>query len=159
MRKLTIVAGLLLILVVANVAVFEKEGILETGRRVVLELGKRDPRSLMQGDYMRLTYDAASALRDMEDLPPSGTVIMKDDANGVGRFVRVDDGSALADGEYRIRYTRIRWGYRLGPDAFFFEEGTGTRYRRARYGEFRASEDGAVVLRALLDENRERLGD
>lgn len=159
MRKLTILAGLLLILVVANAAVLKKEGILGNGRMVVLELGKRDPRSLMQGDYMRLTYDAASDLRDIEDLPPSGTVIMKDDADGVGRFVRVDDGSALADGEYRIRYTRMRWGYRLGPDAFFFEEGTGARYRRARYGEFRVDENGSVVLRALLDENKERLGD
>jgi hypothetical protein len=40
----------------------------------------------------------------------------------------------------------------IGPDAFFFEEGTGDQYESARYGEFRLQEDGSTLLVGLRDE-------
>nr|WP_218185658.1 GDYXXLXY domain-containing protein [Salidesulfovibrio brasiliensis] len=84
---------------------------------------------------------------------------MKNDADGVGRMVRVDDGTPLAGDEYRIRYRRDSRSYRLGPDAFFFEEGSAHVYNRAEYGEFRAADDGSVVLVRLLDADGKPLGD
>lgn len=158
MRKLLVFLGLTIIVAVAVMAVVRKERLIESGRRVVLELGPRDPRSLMQGDYMRLTYDAASALREIDELPHEGAVVMKDDADGVGRMVRVDDGSTLAEGEYRIRYRRDHRSYRLGPDAFFFEEGRAGEFSGAEYGEFRVADDGSVVLVRLLDAEGNPLG-
>nr|WP_218185657.1 GDYXXLXY domain-containing protein [Salidesulfovibrio brasiliensis] len=71
MRKGIVFVGLAIIIAVAASAVVQKERVIESGRRVVLELGPRDPRSLMQGDYMRLTYDVASTLREIDDLPPA----------------------------------------------------------------------------------------
>ena len=40
----------------------------------------------------------------------------------------------------------------LGTNAYFFEEGTGARYARARYGEFRVDpSSGEAVLVGLRD--------
>src|SRR5690606_10833586 len=52
-----LLAGLLLILAVVNVGIWQRERILATGRTVVLALAPVDPRSLMQGDYMALRFE------------------------------------------------------------------------------------------------------
>ncbi len=44
------------ILAVMNTAIWQKEQILAEGETVYLKLAPVDPRSLMQGDYMRLRY-------------------------------------------------------------------------------------------------------
>jgi uncharacterized membrane-anchored protein len=70
-----------------------------------------------------------------------------------GRF---DDGAPLAPGEVRLRY-RWRDGQKFATNAFFFEEGTAPRYARARYGEFRVSDDGDMILTGLRGEDRRPL--
>jgi uncharacterized membrane-anchored protein len=44
---------------------------------------------------------------------------------------------------------------RLASDAFFFEEGQGQTYQRARFGELRVADDGSAVLVGLRDEQHE----
>ena len=46
----------------------------------------------------------------------------------------------------------------IGPDAYFFEEGTGEQYEAARYGEFRLQESGKALLVGLRDEQLKPLG-
>ena len=58
-----------------------------------------------------------------------------------------------------LLYTSQRDGqWFIGPDAFFFEEGTGDQYESARYGEFRLQEDGSTLLVGLRDEAFTPLG-
>src|SRR5690606_17083111 len=59
-RRGGLVAGLLIVLAAANMGIHGREQILAEGRRVVLELAPVDPRSLMQGDYMRLNFEVAN---------------------------------------------------------------------------------------------------
>ena len=54
-----IVAGLVLVLGLANYNIWSKERILSEGKAVVLALAPVDPRSLMQGDYMSLDFQVA----------------------------------------------------------------------------------------------------
>ena len=58
MNKLNLLLGgnLVLVLGVVNWITQDKEDLLQNGRVVLLEVGKYDPRSLMQGDYMALRY-------------------------------------------------------------------------------------------------------
>lgn len=49
-----------------------------------------------------------------------------------------------------------RW--RIGNDAYFFQDGTDQVYNRAKHGEYRTDAAGESVLVALRDENFERLG-
>ena len=47
---------------------------------------------------------------------------------------------------------------RIGPDAFFFPEGTAERYEAAAWGEFRVADDGSALLTGLRDARLEPLG-
>jgi len=138
-RWMIAVAGLALVLVLANWDIAQKRAVIAAGQVVLLELRPVDPRSLMQGDYMRLGLAEAAmpSTTVIEDLPYRGAVILTLDENRVGRFARVDDGSPLNDGELRVQYRRHEeWGLgRLdyGAQSFFFQEGDADRYARARY--------------------------
>lgn len=127
-----------------------REQIARTGTPVLLELAPADPRSLMQGDYMTLRYAEVQRFRVAEETA-DGNVVVELDHRGVGRFVRFDDGAALADGQLRLRYRKRRWNVRIGAESFFFEEGQGARYQSARFGELRVSPSGEVVLVGLRD--------
>src|SRR5690606_16735816 len=50
-------ASLLGVLVVANGGIWQKEQLIRDGRPVFVELAPVDPRSLMQGDFMRLNFN------------------------------------------------------------------------------------------------------
>ncbi|MDH3321153.1 MAG: GDYXXLXY domain-containing protein [Betaproteobacteria bacterium] len=160
MRKaLAILAGLA-VLGAANWTIYERERHLAQGAVVLLELAPLDPRSLMQGDYMALRFkvevDAFGSTRK-EDLA-DGRIVVRQDERGVAAFVRRDAGEPLAANELRLRY-RVRAGrVKFATNAFFFQEGHARRYERARYGEFRASPSGELLLTHLRGEDLERLG-
>ena len=157
-RIVVALAGLALVLGAVNLSIAEKEDTLANGRLVLLALRPLDPRSLMQGDFMRLRYadtvfpDKATA----ETMPLRGTVILKLDENGVASFARADDGSELQEGETRMHYKLKVFGteLRYGAESFFFQEGDANLYDNARYGVLRVDDAGASVLVGLADENR-----
>jgi uncharacterized membrane-anchored protein len=51
-----VIAGLVLVLGVANYDIWQKQQVVENGQQILLELRPVDPRSLIQGDFMRLRY-------------------------------------------------------------------------------------------------------
>ena len=160
MRKwLAVLAGVA-VLGVANWSIYQRERHLAEASVVLLPLAPVDPRSLMQGDYMalrfRLEVDAFGRGRhgDLED----GLLVVKVDERGVGSFVRRDGGEPLAADERRLRY-RVRDGrVKFATNAFFFQEGHARYYAPARYGEFRVSNAGELLLTHLRGEDLERLG-
>ena len=158
MRKAIVALAALAILAAVNVTIASRETILASGRVVLLELAPVDPRSLMQGDYMALRFrlgnDAFGSARGAH--PADGHVVVAIDAEGVGKFARIDDGSPLRAGEARLRY-RWRDGPRFGTNAYFFEEGEASRYAGARYGEFRVSDNGEAILTGLRGASRNPL--
>ena len=50
---------------------------------------------------------------------------------------------------YRTAYGRVE----IRPDSFFFQEGRGEEFSKARYAEFKCDASGRSLLTALLDEN------
>ncbi|AGC47536.1 hypothetical protein MYSTI_06263 [Myxococcus stipitatus DSM 14675] len=150
--------GLAMTLLVPLGLVLQKEHVLSTGQSVLLELAPRDPRSLMQGDYMVLDYDLTRNIQD-DAAPSSGLLVLTLDENGVGRFVRMDSPDVpLAPGEFKLRYRRREGFIRLGAESFFFQEGHAERYERARYAELRTTSSGSSVLVGLRDANRQPMG-
>ena len=139
-------------LVVVNSMIVGKERTIAEGQCVLLKLAPVDPRSLMQGDYMILRYLIARSPRP-EDLEASGKIVLQLDENNVGNFVRIDDGSPLGKNEILLGY-RKRKGMRIGAEAYFFEEGTGSTYQNADYGELKVTENGDSVLIGLRDKDR-----
>lgn len=147
-----------------NYSIAGKERQLESGRVVYLELAPVDPRSLMQGDYMALRFQIANAAQPAlrgahtpEWLTADGRLVATLDANSVGTYRRLDDGSPLGADEVLMRY-RVRDGVmKFATNAFFFKEGTASRYLQARYGEFRVSPSGDLLLTGLRDKDLQPL--
>jgi uncharacterized membrane-anchored protein len=159
-RLIVLGAMTAIILTVINIEIASKERIVRDGTTVLLQLAPRDPRSLLQGDYMALRYSMAGAVaRAAESAQVSdGRAVITLQENGEARFVRIDQGQALQQGEYLLQFRKRGESVRLASDAFFFEEGEWDTYSGARFGEVRVNRSGAAVLTGLRDGYGERLG-
>lgn len=138
--------GAVLVLAGINYSIYAKEQIKRHGEVIYLELAPVDPRSLMQGDYMALRFAVAAeiARRHVRD----NFVSLQLDSSRVARIS--DLGSS--PGTLRLHY-RMRNGQAwIGTNAYFFEEGSASRFTPARFGKFRVDpRSGEAVLVALCD--------
>ncbi len=160
MRKTIALAAGLVLLGVVNWGVWQRERLLTEGRVVLLRLAPVDPRSLMQGDYMRLNFEVATQAFPFSrrDSLADGHIVVALDGQGVGHFRRFADGRPLAPGEAALRY-RVRAGQpNFATNAYFFEEGQGAAFAEAAYGEFRVGGDGEMILTGLRDSGLRPLG-
>lgn len=138
------------VLAVANIGILQKEQLIAHGEPVLVELAPVDPRSLMQGDYMRLEFRLPPAVQSH----PAGRrprVVATRDARGVATLLRLHDGTPLAAGELLIELTPKSGRWILVTDAWYFEEGQAARWEKAKYGEFRVRADGQALLVGLRD--------
>ena len=153
--------GLVMVLGYTAWFVAEKEQILAEGQLVLFELAPVDPRSLLQGDVMRLRYAIGDHL-EREELPAWGYLVFRRDPDGVATFQRIQsEPSPLKAEEGVIQFRRRRAGgirngtVKLGMESYFFEEGAGEKFAAARYGGMRIDGKGRAVLIGLYDEQRE----
>jgi uncharacterized membrane-anchored protein len=153
---------LVVVLLLVNGSIASKERHLATGSIVYLALAPKDPRSLMQGDYMALRFTMSGEVyanlpkksegRWHRDVDASdGFAVVALDDRGVGTFRGIYTNQPLAGNERLMRY-RIRWGeVKFATNAFFFQEGQGSVYDAARFGQFRVDGKGELLLTALAD--------
>jgi uncharacterized membrane-anchored protein len=153
-KWIIILVNCLLLLFFFNRSVVHKELVLSNGRLVLLELAPVDPRSLMQGDYMRLRYAIANDIRT-DSIAKRGYYIVELSADSIARLVRLQQKiSPLNTSEIAIRYNATDWSISIGAESFFFQEGEADKYAEAKYGGLRVSDDGESVLIGLYDEAR-----
>ena len=159
-RQLALLLSGLAILAGINATVWRYEHAMSSGEVVLLRLAPVDPRSLMQGDYMRLNYEIARELtsRDARDSKGSDTLVIRLDAHQVATLVADGKPDRLASDERLLQVHQSERQWQIGPDAYFFEEGTGDQYQAARYGEFRLQADGKTLLVGLRDEAYQPIG-
>ncbi len=132
-------------------SVRSKEVLLKDGKQVFLELAPVDPRSLMQGDFMRLDYGIAQDL-DLDKIPTRGFCVVRLDGKGIAQRVRMQKGrEPLGADEYLIPYIKGRSNVQLGASSFFFQEGKAAVYDSAKYGALRVDRKGNTLLTGLFD--------
>ena len=155
-KWILIVLNLLILLVYFNFSVSKKERILKDGRLILLELAPVDPRSLMQGDYMSLSY-AIADLESDKKIPKRGFCVIKLDSNQVAKRVRFQkDKSPLSQNEYLIEYTAPnQWSVNIGAESYFFQEGEAEKFEKAKYGGIRIDKNGNSLLVGLYNEKLE----
>lgn len=160
MRRLAFLLTGLAILVGINVTVWRFERAMASGEVVLLRLAPVDPRSLMQGDYMRLNYEIARQLvsRDRDEVAALDTLVIRLDEHQVAHWVSEGNARELGADQRLLQARRQDGQWRIGPDAYFFEEGTGEQFEAARYGEFRLQADGKTLLVGLRDESFKPIG-
>lgn len=158
--RLGVLAGLLLVLLVANGGIWQKEQLIAKGEAIFVALEPVDPRSLMQGDYMRLNFvnlGVLSTLASVDRAPGRPLVVATRDARGVAELLRPYTKEALAPGEFLLELTPKDGNWVLVSDAWFFKEGDAARWEKARYGEFRIQPDGRALLVGMRGEQLEKL--
>jgi uncharacterized membrane-anchored protein len=147
-----IALGAVAILLVVNVGIWQKQQLIHSGQKIFIELAPRDPRSLMQGDYMALNFRLPS---DVSTVPLLGAdrprLVLQRDGRGVHTPVRLDKGAPLQDGELYIELTPKNGSWILVSDAWYFREGDAPLWATARFGEFRVTANGRALLVGMAD--------
>jgi len=147
-------------LLVANLGIWQKEDLIANGQQVYVELAPIDPRSLMQGDFMRLNFRVPGDVRAKVGgllTAQRPHVVARRDGRGVATLLRIDEGAPLGADELRIELTPKAGHWILVSDAWFFKEGDAKRWQAAKYGEFRVEPGGRALLVGLRGENLEAL--
>ncbi|MBC5774258.1 GDYXXLXY domain-containing protein [Pontibacter sp. KCTC 32443] len=179
LKAIVVLVNLVLVLAYLNWSVVQKEDILEEGELVLLKLAPVDPRSLMQGDYMRLSYAISQPNNQlwqeqqnvdslinqvqqqqltMDSLESRGYAVIKLDAQQVAQLVRYQpEKEPLHKDELLLKYTKGDWALNLGAESYFFEEGQAKTFEQAEYGGLRVDKQGNSVLVGLYDKNRKLL--
>lgn len=153
---------------VAGVALFAIQGherTLRHGELVLLRLAPVDPRSLMQGDYMALRFavdaELASVSGETESPKqnrPSFAYFTLDESRRA-EFTCTGKSPRHAAGQISMRIRILEGRATVGPNAFFFQEGTGELFEAAQWGGFRVAADGTALLVSLHDEQLQGIGE
>ena len=125
MRAKMMIILLGIVLAALNYSIYEKEQIKAHGETLLLELEPIDPRSLIQGDYMRLRYAIARAASEQEIAShiKRGYMVVQPDENNVAQFVRFYEDEKLSQNEKLLRFHKHMIRIDIVPDSFFFQEG------------------------------------
>jgi uncharacterized membrane-anchored protein len=153
-KWIIILVNLIILLGFFNYSVFQKEKLLNDGQLILLELAPVDPRSLMQGDFMRLRYDISRNINN-DSISKRGFCVVKLEENGVGQKVRIQElKEPINEGEFLIEYTSQKWrDINIGAESFFFQEGESEKYETAKYGGVKVDSEGNSLLIGLYDEH------
>ncbi len=165
-RSIIVLAGCIVIFGAMVWSIIGKENTLAQGHTILLKIAPVDPRSLMQGDYMAIAYDASlfPDQKIVETLPYKGFVILAFDEKGIASFTRIDDGRPLGQSEIKIVYRRAatgprQSGIRYAATSFFFQEGQAERFESARFVMVAVGSDGSTVITGLADADGQRIPD
>ncbi|PCJ57082.1 MAG: hypothetical protein COA79_17280 [Planctomycetota bacterium] len=150
MRNILFWGTTLLVLVVLNFLIYQKEKTLTNGQTMLLRLAPVDPRSLIQGDYMILRYEMAQKINNKKLSANNGFIVVSLDEKKVAKFIRLHKDEALQPNEHLLSY-KNRGGIKLGAESFFFQEGDAKIYGQAKYGELKVDKSGKSVLVGLRD--------
>ena len=165
MRITILLAWAALVLAVLNYGIYAREQIKTEGETLLLEFAPVDPRSLMQGDYMRLRYKIGddAPIAELATGQKRGYMVLRADENHIAQFVRFHSGEALSADEKSLRF-HVLWpdslehrSLRIVPDSFLFQEGHAGYYENARYGVFKFAGSGEYLLTGLAGEDRQQI--
>ena len=150
-----LLGGTALTLLVANGAIWQKQNLIASGQPLYLALEPVDPRSLMEGDFMRLRFPTVDA-RELPLLQDWGSarprMVVQLDDRGVATAERMyANGQSLATNERLLELTPKDGSWVVVTDAWFFKEGQAERWQQARFGEFRVLPDGRALLVGMAD--------
>ena len=113
----------------------------------------------MQGDYMVLRFaleddirSALSELRAEDKVRAKGAAVLEEGPDKVFHFKRLEDGSPLAGTEKLLIFRGREHNIQVSSGSFFFQEGHGQAYEKARFALLRVDSGGNSLITRLLDE-------
>lgn len=157
LKYILITANFILLAGLFIFSVVKMENIRGNGKELYLKLAPVDPRSLMQGDYMTLSFDLDNQisyiryLRDDMKFPFKYVVVSQDSC----KYLRgQDELTPCEDNEVVIKLAHKDYWHFLPTKSYFFQEGTEQKYSNSEYARVKVDEYGNFVIVALCDENK-----
>jgi uncharacterized membrane-anchored protein len=143
------------ILLAININIRGKQLLLTDGEIVLLKMAPVDPRSIMQGDYMRLRFDLQNEILNDRNRGTfqQGQIIVNRGENNIATFEKIFNDEELKPNQFLIPYKIRNYRVVFTTDAFYFQEGKASHFQKAVYGEFRVSKDGEVILSNMVDKD------
>lgn len=151
MRKILLVAVVMLILTTINFKIYQTEHYIKYGKSIYLKLAPVDPRSLMQGDYMALRYEIENILGDsnLED----NKIVLTLDKNRVAKIKSFDKIENLGKNEFIVSFKKKLYRAKLKiAHRYYFQEGKSKIYQKAVYGKFKTN-GSKMILVNLADKD------
>lgn len=161
LQHVLVLVTAVMVLIAININIKKKEDLIVNGEKLIFPLAPVDPRSLMQGDYMRLRFELAvniqkrlRVLNNKTVIPiQQGFVVVEKNAKGVITFVDLFHKQDFEESQLLIPYKYRNHRVVFTSNAFYFQEGQASHFQKAKFGEFRRSKDGELILVRVLDEN------
>jgi uncharacterized membrane-anchored protein/uncharacterized membrane protein len=151
---LFILAVLVLQLSFVSFQMFTNEKLINEGKIITLKLAPVDPRSMIQGDYVRLQYEIGEVELGQERHKGRAYLLLKRDAEGIYRLskvykeqinpteVHLAEDEVIITGKYN-GYNQIIFGI----ESYFVPEGTGLEVERnAEFAKVVVSRKGDALL-------------
>ena len=161
------VSTVFLILIAINFNIKEKEHLIANGEVLLFKLAPVDPRSLMQGDYMRLRFELANTLlkeiretnkiNNISRENHVGQVVVLKDEKNIVSFIAFYTGQELAENHRLIPYKYRNNSIQFTTNAFYFQEGQASHFQKSEYGEFKMSGSGDILLVHMVDKDLKTL--
>lgn len=153
-----IIACITLMALSALIVRYENQ--LATGTVMYAKLAPADPRSLIQGDYMRLGYEMIG-INDVD----MGAIDDPDHGKRRQAWVALDDAKRIVSADWQASDTHAtplwlkfqHWQWHPAADSFMFAEGLGECYGQASYAKLSVGDDGQAMLVDLVDEHLKAL--
>ena len=161
-RNATLFIATILIFIIFNAMIFQKQRLLRSGETVYFEITPSDPRSLMQGDYMAFRYKLAEEINNSHSVSNkrNGYLVIAYDDQSIGHFVRFHEGEKLAANEKLVKYQHNPQNlasYTIKPNTFFFQEKLAGDYQKAEYAIFHYQGEKDYLLVGLGDSDKKRI--
>lgn len=122
---------------------------------IILELAPKDPRSLMQGDYMTLNYQMRNEFNTANPSYYDSSkifIIIETDNKGVSHYSGLSPN--LIKNSIKVKDI---YDFDIGAKTFFIKEGSSNHYDKAKYAKLYLLKSGKVRIYKLLDENFKEL--
>lgn len=161
-RNATLFIATILIFIIFNAMIFQKQRLLRSGETVYFAITPSDPRSLMQGDYMAFRYRLSDEISNshLTSAKNNGYLVIAYDEQSVGHFVRFYDGKKLAANEKLLKYRHDPQNlasYTIKPNSFFFQEKLAGDFQKAKYAIFHYQGEKDYLLVGLGDSDKKRI--
>jgi len=139
--------GSFLTLLILNVLIIDKEYDIAHSVEIKIPLKPVDPRSLLQGDYMRLAYKFPKKLAEKR---AQGQLKITLDVDGFVTHYALYHNEKLEKSQYLLNFVRKKnRAIHIGSESFLFQEGKGKYYAKATHAIFYLTPSGKTILKDL----------
>lgn len=145
---------------------------LDSAQTVYFEIAPQDPRALLSGDYMQLSYALEEEKNDelAIQVVAQGALRNKSDQEALRQFQEktwtfyVNDRGIVQTEQtpqpLRVPVLRPGWNAEARlPHQFYFQEGKAKMYENAAYARMARLGNGSFILTGLTDKNLQLLGE